>query len=62
MTTFVLRLQPHEPSTPAVLRGVVDEIATGVTRTFGSTTELLEILFAASRPEGSTDRRRGGVR
>jgi hypothetical protein len=61
MTTFVLRLQPPEPTSPTVLRGVVDEIATGVTRTFGSTGELLEILFAALRSDGAAERRRGGV-
>ncbi len=60
MTTFVLRLQPLEPSSAAArppgpghsaLRGVVDEIATGVTRTFASTAELLDILAAALRAE-----------
>ncbi len=61
MTTFVVRLQPLGPSDagPPTLRGVVDEIATGVTRTFTSTAELLDILLTALRSVEDTATERG---
>lgn len=54
MPTFVLRLQaPGPPPTAGEpLRGVVDEVATGVSSTFACAAELVAVLSAALRAAG----------
>jgi hypothetical protein len=46
MDTFVVRVRRSNPSEPE-LRGVVDEIASGLQSTFRSSDELIVILMGA---------------
>lgn len=49
MRTFVVRIYPHDGSAEA-LRGVVDEVASGVKTAFRTPEELLLLLARSDRP------------
>jgi hypothetical protein len=58
MRTFIVRV--HEDTAAAmaplgVLRGVVDEVATGQRMPFRSADELISVLAAAVRPPGQQE-------
>lgn len=58
MRTFIVRV--HEDTAAAiapqgVLRGVVDEVATGQQMAFRSADELISVLAAAVRPAGQQE-------